>query len=58
MDVVEAHIAIDPPRRVPIWDIDPYDPSVLSAPEGYYTELRAKGSCLHPQVCGPRLRTL
>ena len=44
MDMVEGHIAIDPPRGVPVWDIDPYDPSVLSAPEGYYTELRAKGS--------------
>ena len=29
---------------MPVWDIDPYDPSVLSAPESYYTELRAKGS--------------
>lgn len=43
MEVVEGHIAIDPPRGVPVWEVDPYDPSVLSAPEGYYTELRAKG---------------
>ena len=43
MDVVEGHIAIDPPLGVPVWDIDPYDPSVLSTPKGYYTELRAKG---------------
>lgn len=43
MEVVEGHTAIDPPRGVPVWEVDPYDPSVLSAPEGYYTELRAKG---------------
>lgn len=43
MDVVEGHIAIDPPPGVPVWDVDPYDPNVLAAPEDYYAELRSKG---------------
>jgi cytochrome P450 len=42
-DVVEGHAGIKPPAGVPVWDIDPYDPKVLSRPENYYAELRAKG---------------
>jgi hypothetical protein len=25
MDLMEGHIAIDPPRGVLVWDIDPYE---------------------------------
>lgn len=43
MELNEGHVAIDPPKGIPVWDIDPYDPAVLSAPETYYAELRSKG---------------
>lgn len=41
--LVEGHIAVEPPEGVPVWDVDPYDATVLCAPEPYYAELRAKG---------------
>lgn len=43
MDLVEGHVAIEPPPGVPVWDIDPYDEAVLREPLAYYAELRAQG---------------
>lgn len=43
MEMLHGHIAVDPPRGVPVWDIDPYDPAILSNPEPYYADLRAQG---------------
>jgi hypothetical protein len=41
--MIDGHKAIDPPAGVPVWDIDPYDPAVLTDPLDYYAELRSKG---------------
>lgn len=43
MKMKEGHLAINAPNDVPVWDIDPYDPRILVAPDSYYAELRAKG---------------
>ena len=43
MNLIEGHMAIDPPKGVPVWDVDPYDPEILANPNEYYAELRAKG---------------
>ena len=32
-----------PSGNVPVWDVDPYDASLLAAPRAYYRELRARG---------------
>ena len=41
--MIEGHKEIDVPAGVPVWDIDPYDPAVLTDPSDYYAELRSKG---------------
>ena len=41
--MIEGHKEIDPPAGVPVWDVDPYDPAVLTNPTDYYAELRSKG---------------
>jgi 4-methoxybenzoate monooxygenase (O-demethylating) len=41
--MIEGHMAIEPPKGVPVWDTDPYDPAILVDPDAYYAELRAKG---------------
>ena len=41
--MIEGHIEIDVPAGVPVWDVDPYDPAILSGPTEYYAELRSKG---------------
>jgi len=41
--LIEGHLDIEPPAGVPVWDVDPYDEAILTAPEDYYAELRAKG---------------
>jgi len=41
--MIEGHMEIDPPKGVPIWDVDPYDPAILVNPDSYYVELRSKG---------------
>lgn len=43
MNIVEGHLAIEPPQGVPVWDVDPYDDAILANPLPYYAELRAKG---------------
>ncbi len=43
MKLKAGHLAIDAPKGVPVWDMDPYDPDVLRAPNGYYGELRNQG---------------
>lgn len=43
MTMVQGHLAIDVPQNVPVWDIDPYDPAILSNPADYYSGLRARG---------------
>ncbi len=41
--MIEGHKEIEVPAGVPVWDVDPYDPAVLSGPAEYYAELRSKG---------------
>ena len=41
--MIEGHKEIDVPADVPVWNIDPYDPAILTDPADYYGELRAKG---------------
>lgn len=41
--MIDGHKAIDVPAGVPVWDVDPYDPAVLTDPLDYYVELRSKG---------------
>ena len=43
MNMIEGHLAIDPPAGVPVWDVDPYDEAILASPAPYWAELRAKG---------------
>lgn len=43
MNMIEGHLAIDPPGGVPVWDVDPYDPAILANPIDYYARLRAQG---------------
>jgi len=43
MNLIEGHIAIEPPEGVPVWDIDPYASDILANPTEYYAELRSKG---------------
>jgi 4-methoxybenzoate monooxygenase (O-demethylating) len=43
MNMMHGHIAIEPPKNVPVWDVDPYAPEILSAPEDYYAGLRSRG---------------
>ena len=43
MELVEGHLPIAPPAGVPEWDVDPYDETLLAAPQEYYAELRARG---------------
>jgi len=54
MQLIEGHKAVEPPKGVPVWDVDPYDPDILAAPEAYYADLRAKG----PFACLPRYSVL
>jgi len=41
--MIEGHMEIEPPKGVPVWDVDPYDPAILVNPDSYYGELRSKG---------------
>lgn len=43
MGMIEGHMEIEPPKGVPVWDVDPYDPAILVNPDSYYSELRSKG---------------
>ena len=45
--MLEGHIAIEAPENVEVWDIDPYDPSVLANPNDYYAELRSRGAFVY-----------
>jgi len=62
MDLIEGHMAIEPPAGVPVWDVAPYDPEILGNPDDYYAELRAKGPFAYiPKysilACGRHLET-
>lgn len=41
--LVEGHLAVEAPKGVPVWDIDPYQTDILENPAAFYSELRAKG---------------
>ncbi|MEW9918598.1 cytochrome P450 [Marimonas sp. MJW-29] len=47
MQMIAGHKAIEPPKGVPVWDIDPYAPDILRDPEPYYAELRSKGPLVY-----------
>ncbi len=62
MELIEGHKPIDPPKGVPVWDIDPYDEAILANPVPYYAELRTKGPFAYiPKysilACGRHLET-
>ncbi len=50
MQLIEGHRPINPPDGVAVWDVDPYDPAILTDPNPFYAELRARG----PFVYFPR----
>ena len=41
--MIEGHKEIDVPAGVPVWDVDPFDTTILTDPLDYYSELRSKG---------------
>ena len=41
--MIEGHKEIDVPAGVPVWDVDPFDTTILTNPLDYYAELRSKG---------------
>jgi cytochrome P450 len=41
--MIEGHKEIDVPAGVPVWDVDPFDTTILTNPLDYYSELRSKG---------------
>lgn len=43
MELAHGHKPITPPENVPEWDIDPYDPTVLTDPTEFFDALRDKG---------------
>lgn len=43
MELTAGHVHLAPPPGVPVWDVDPYDPAILSDPLDYYAALRDKG---------------
>ena len=43
MSMIHGHAAIEAPRGVPAWDVDPYDEAVLTDPAPFCAELRAQG---------------
>ena len=47
MEMIAGHVAISPPKGVPVWDVDPYSVEILRDPEPYYAELRAKGPVVY-----------
>ncbi len=45
--MIEGHRKITPAPGIPVWDVDPYDESILRDPEDYYRELRAQGEVVY-----------
>lgn len=43
MTMTEGHLTIDPPKGVPVWDVDPYAAAIQTDPIPFFSELRAKG---------------
>lgn len=41
--LIHGHKAISPPAGVPVWDVDPYDESVLTDGRAFFRELRKQG---------------
>ena len=41
--MIEGHKEIEVPAGVPVWDVDPFDTTILTNPVDYYAELRSKG---------------
>ncbi len=47
MELIHGHKNIAPPAGVPVWDVDPYDPAILSDPLEFFEALRAKGPMVY-----------
>lgn len=47
MMLIEGHRPIVAPLNMPVWDVDPYDVSILSDPYPYYAELRSRGDIVY-----------
>lgn len=45
--LIEGHRKIIPASGIPVWDVDPYDESILRDPQEYYRELRSKGEVVY-----------
>jgi cytochrome P450 len=41
--LIHGHLPLAPPPGVPVWDIDPYDPAVLTDPDAFHAGLRERG---------------
>lgn len=47
MKLIEGHRPIVAPVNMPVWDVDPYDLSILSDPAPYYAELLSRGDVVY-----------
>lgn len=47
MELIEGHAPITPAAGIPTWDVDPYSAEVLTDPNPYYAELRARGPLVY-----------
>ena len=47
MKLIEGHRPIVAPVNMPVWDVDPYDLSILNDPAPYYAELLSKGEVVY-----------
>jgi len=54
MNLIEGHRPITPAEGIPVWDVDPYDETILRNPYGYYAHLRELGEVVYI----PRYRVL
>ncbi len=47
LELIEGHKVIEPPEGMPVWDVDPYEESILCNPYEYYSELRRLGDVVY-----------
>ena len=47
MNLIEGHRPITPAEGIPVWDVDPYDETILRHPLDYYAHLRELGEVVY-----------
>ncbi len=47
MKLIEGHRPIIPAEGIPVWDVDPYDETILRNPYDYYAHLRELGDVVY-----------